>query len=134
MSVSYLDEYIAGRCMHLSVMGMSQGNLIICASQTFTKLTTRSSDDEKRSVVEKSISCTDKPLTDLARGRNKIYVQNGILACVSHRLSNNVGKRRDNRDGDILDLPSLAIVAGDRVRVCGVIRLVDRAAKVLIGS
>jgi hypothetical protein len=82
MSVSYLDEYIAGRCMRLSVM--SQGNLIICASQTFTKLATRSSDDEKGSVVEESMSYTDEPLTDLARGRNKIYVQNGILECVSH--------------------------------------------------
>ena len=62
------------------------------------------------------------------------YVQKIILDCKPHCLSNNVGKWRNNRNCDVLNLPSLAIVTGDRVGVCRVVRLVKSAAKVLVGS
>jgi hypothetical protein len=72
--------------------------------------------------------------SSLARGRNIIYVQNIILSCKSHHSSNNVGKRRNNRDGDILNLPSFTTIAGDGIRVGSIVRLVNGAAKVFVRS
>lgn len=61
-----------------------------------------------------------------------MYVQNIILP--PQHLSNNVGERRDHRDGNILNLPDLAIIVGDRIGVSRVVGLVDGTAKILVGA
>jgi hypothetical protein len=89
--------------------------------------------EERNLWVYKASDHVNNSLPDLAGGRNIVYVQNIILTCAPQCSTNNVGKRRDNRNCDVLDFPNLAIVVGDRVGVSSIVRLVNGVAKSFIG-